>query len=603
MVDEDTVYVTLPDGQTYKSDPASASGLEDYKLSDISFAADTSESNGSDSSAYRLRYADGSIDYYTQQGEILRQTDRYGNAITYYYTEADGLRRLTKIIDTADRAVTLSYNDTATTIRYDNRSITLQKTQVSGVTGKYVLSAYVDEAGRRTTYAYSYDSATFDLLGKTAATNTYANLMEIRYPTDLKTCYAYTTSAKNLADGHMQYGKVSRRWDQYEGVRYNLQKYFYRNEPDGYPLYKSDEIDEFYTYGSNVVNEDGTTVRYIYNFKHLLQSTATVSDDGTEIQRIKYDVNRNVPVYVETSVKTDSSFVKSIDTYSYDIRGNLIKENHPVEPDDLNSGEYATTYTYDSLYNLMLTKTYKQDKDTTITVQYTLSEDRMNSIAEDIFSNGDRLQSTTYDYDSCGNLIESAVRMGENEWAVTRYEYGSEYRYVYPTTVTAVDVEDADGGRHNVTQRYTYDLYTGDVLTSTDGNGYTTSYSYDDLGRVLQETLPDGLKRSYTYDDRRNTVVETDANGNSFVYTYDAFGHLSNVKDKETGAVLTSKEYDNRENVSAETDGNGSRTEYAYDTRNRLISTTVYGSDGRPCPERRLPTTKTTPTPMETPIH
>jgi hypothetical protein len=269
MVDESTVYVTLPDGQTYKADATNASGLEGYKLNDVYFATDTTKSNGTESSDYKIRYADGSIDYYTAKGEILLQPDRYGNAITYYYTVSGSLRQLTKIVDTAGRIVTFEYSDTATYVKYDNQTITLLKTQVSGVAGKYVLSGYIDEAGRQTTYSYSYDTASFDLLGKTAAANTYANLTEIRYPTDLKTCYTYTASAKNLSDGYMQYYKVSRRWDKVEGVEYNLQKYSYSNEPDGYPLYKSDAINELYTYGTNVVNEDGTIVRYIYTIPSI----------------------------------------------------------------------------------------------------------------------------------------------------------------------------------------------------------------------------------------------------------------------------------------------------------------------------------------------
>jgi hypothetical protein len=91
-VDDETVYATLPDGQTYKADSTQLSGLADYKLSDVYFKDDTTISNGTDASAYKLVYANGSADYFTEHGEILMQTDRFGNAITYYWTESDSLR-------------------------------------------------------------------------------------------------------------------------------------------------------------------------------------------------------------------------------------------------------------------------------------------------------------------------------------------------------------------------------------------------------------------------------------------------------------------------------------------------------------------------------
>ena len=70
IVDGDSAWVTLPDGQTYKADPKSVSGLAKYTLSDIRFGADTSVSNGADTCAYKLRYADGHTDYFTKYGDI-----------------------------------------------------------------------------------------------------------------------------------------------------------------------------------------------------------------------------------------------------------------------------------------------------------------------------------------------------------------------------------------------------------------------------------------------------------------------------------------------------------------------------------------------------
>ena len=54
----------------------------------------------------------------------------------------------------------------------------------------------------------------------------------------------------------------------------------------------------------------------------------------------------------------------------------------------------------------------------------------------------------------------------------------------------------AANGLLSITQdTYTYDFATGKPLSKTDGNGHTTGWERDKLGRVTKEILPDGAVR------------------------------------------------------------------------------------------------------------
>jgi hypothetical protein len=104
-----------------------------------------------------------------------------------------------------------------------------------------------------------------------------------------------------------------------------------------------------YTYGSRTVNEDGEMINYWYNYKHQLTLRRGISDGVSTVEETWYDKNKNVPSkIIATRSSGGSSYVLRIDAYIYDYMGNLISENHPVEPEDLESGEYVTSYIYDS---------------------------------------------------------------------------------------------------------------------------------------------------------------------------------------------------------------------------------------------------------------
>lgn len=113
---------------------------------------------------------------------------------------------------------------------------------------------------------------------------------------------------------------------------------------------------------------------------------------------------------------------------------------------------------------------------------------------------------THAEYDQFGNLFKTIDARTDRPEAerITTTEYSATYQYAYPTRTYSA-VPDASGQFASSVALQTsasYDLYTGLVTSSTDVNGLTTSFSYDDLlNRLKQVSRPDGGQTTYTYVD------------------------------------------------------------------------------------------------------
>ncbi|WP_418791474.1 RHS repeat-associated core domain-containing protein [Phosphitispora sp. TUW77] len=589
-VDGENVYVNLPNGQTYKADFTTGTGLADYELTDIVFTKDTTYGNGQDPSAFKLYYANGSSYYFSANGELLVEMDRFRNAIRYYYTSINNLRLLTKVVDSVGRTVDIQYNDTVTVFKSGGRSVRLIKTEIPGQTGKYYLSSFVDAQGRKFSYKYTFPDAAFDQIGdKTAADNLYANLIEISYPTGAKTQYVYEKSKKNLSGGFMEYFKVKERQDVDGDRTYNLLKYQYYNEPDGYPKYKADSIDDLYKYYSRVTDSKNVTTKYMYNAKHQLYKTELRSDRLLDETFTRYHEKYNLPVKdISKTYNAKGDCSEKIDKYEYDHRGNILAENHPDKPEEINSDEHKIFYSYDFAFNLLKSKKFKQDKNTTVEVKYSLSPDKKTIDAQRFYGNGKLLAQSEYTYDGYGNITAQKTEKEPGEWATTRFLYSSKYKGAYLTAVIEDDVEDADGGTKDIKTEYTYDLATGNTLTSVDGKGNISSFSYDNLDRPLQEVYPDKSYASYKYDDLNNILEAANPNGEKLVYNYNGLGDLLKVTDPKTGAILVELQYDDLENPVSQKDGNKNIKYLKYDDLNRIAEVSHADRTGRVLADTRV---------------
>jgi YD repeat-containing protein len=113
----------------------------------------------------------------------------------------------------------------------------------------------------------------------------------------------------------------------------------------------------------------------------------------------------------------------------------------------------------------------------------------------------------------------------------------------------------------NNTNSYNYDSL-GNLSGLTDENLHTTQNAFDLLLEPISKTLPDGmLTETRSYDAAGNvaSMTSSNTNGASVSYTYDDVGRLSTVVDNRrgSGANTTTYTYDPASNLATATYPNG----------------------------------------------
>ncbi len=118
---------------------------------------------------------------------------------------------------------------------------------------------------------------------------------------------------------------------------------------------------------------------------------------------------------------------------------------------------------------------------------------------------------------------------------------------------------------------------------ATDTSGNTTEYEYDEAGNRTKESKDGGaVAKEYTYDNADRSVCggfagqicsATDGNGNTTTYSYNTNGDLLEVAPPAPQGNTT-YEYDDASRMTAVTDPNGDTTTYTYDAYDRIVTTT-----------------------------
>jgi RHS repeat-associated protein len=171
---------------------------------------------------------------------------------------------------------------------------------------------------------------------------------------------------------------------------------------------------------------------------------------------------------------------------------------------------------------------------------------------------------TTAQYDIAGNLTDSTDSFNRT----THYKYDQRNRQ---TLIT-----DAAGG----TTKYTY-YVDNKTKTITDSVDNTTTYLYDIAGRPIIESTAQGDRVS-KYDKVNNRTQSTDRNGRTINYTYD---NLNRTKSEQwvNGNKTFTYTYDNNSNLLS-TQDNSIRYEYTYDRTDLLETVTRTSTNGTTSP-------------------
>ncbi|WP_246259702.1 RHS repeat-associated core domain-containing protein [Oxynema aestuarii] len=376
--------------------------------------------------------------------------------------------------------------------------------------------------------------------GKTAATIDWSLVV---YPDDLPT---YLTDNPRSVTEYNKNGQVKANIDQ----RGNRTEYRYDDAgrlietiyPDDTPDDLSDNPrskSEYNNAGQRVkeIDAQGHATRFVYD--NLGRLVATHFADGTKAETIYDALGRRVAAIDQAENKTE---------YEYDALGRL---TDVVQ--FLNGEEIRTEYGYDESGRLI----WQED------------------------ANNHR---TNYEYDNLGR--RTAVELPDTQRSTTEYDAvgntfsvtdfnGDTITYNYDAQNRLIEKRVGE----TPIASFTY-TPTGQLETITDSRG-VTSYSYDELGRLLSRTDPDGpyltsgASIEYGYDSAGNRTSVTTPTG-TIEYAFEEQNRLKTVTDD---AGVTSYSYDEVGNLIRTELPNGVVETRTYDELSRLESVS-YVKDG-----------------------
>ncbi len=110
------------------------------------------------------------------------------------------------------------------------------------------------------------------------------------------------------------------------------------------------------------------------------------------------------------------------------------------------------------------------------------------------------------------------------------------------------------------------------LASRTDRNGHTTTFEYDLHGNLLRTTVVGTtVETRHTYLENGDRASTTDPNGNTTLYAYDPLGNLAVTRDPLGGETTTT--WNARSLPVERHDALGRITAFTYDTLGRLTST------------------------------
>ena len=225
--------------------------------------------------------------------------------------------------------------------------------------------------------------------------------------------------------------------------------------------------------------------------------------------------------------------------YTYTLTGQVLSESN---------GTDTTTYTYDAL-DRVLTET---DGSNVRTYTYDIGDNRTSFV---LTVGGSQQLNTSYTYDEAERLagvtngsVTAAYGYDANgNRSYVQYNNGLRESYTYNKANLLTSLVNKNSAGSVLSQYdYTYQL-DGNQLSKTDANGKVTSYTYDDLGRLVSESesVSGAVTQTYTYayDDRSNRtgLTATGADAYTTSYTYDLNNRLLT---ESRGGVTTTYTYD-----------------------------------------------------------
>ncbi len=499
---------------------------------------------------YRVECPDNTIESmeYSQKGELVKSINKAGDQTYYNYDLLGNMidkKEFQRSDSTSDyyRHTKSAYDEQGNIL---NTETFLFKTTKGSITGGYDTSA-----GDKISYTYDKDS----------------RITKISGPVGRETINGYDKNSNLITK------KQKIDDDNYLVTRY---KYDVLSRPvEEALLTDTSDLDANYIRNVEFDSEYTSKIKSKTNYTYYLngQIKSQTNANGNTISYV-YDLDKRV------ITKTDA--LKNSISYNYDLDGNLREEK--------NAKGVSTYYEYDSMNRLIRKKTPSAVKDISVT-RYIY--DVMGNLKKQIEPNNyikekdtpelaETMEGMSYTYDSMGRCLTTILpdgsvqeylkydAMGNVVKKVDGLRYngtietspGTSYKY------NALGNMESETNPLGYTKTYEYNVL-GKIIKTIDENGNSTIYVYNPDSTLSKVTYADGASIEYTYNKLGKKTSQKDQRGNGTTYGYNSFGSVKSEKD----AYGNSIEYktDLVGNVVIYKDKRGSLSSVTYDAGNRVV--------------------------------
>jgi RHS repeat-associated protein len=501
---------------------------------------------------------------------LLTMQDPRGGVITNHY---DGQGKVDWQTDQLGRKTTLAYSADGTTITDPKGNITFEQyinnvrvastkgygtAQAATTTFTYDpatmgVATVTDPNGNVT--SYTYDSQGNVLTVKDSlnrqTTNTYDAFNDLLTTTDPKgitTTFTYDNKGNLLSQSRPLNGNTNQVITYHYADGSHPGDVTSMTDPDGKNWTYS-----YDTYGNKTTIIDPLNHITTFTYNNLGWKTSQISPKGNAVG--------GNPAQFTTTFGYDAFGMPTTNT---DPLGHTITKHY--DPDHnlekLTDAKGATTnYTYDAANELTIVtrpdgSTQKTDynPDGSVAKQYdgknqatVYTYDPLGQLS----SQTDPLGHTTgFTYDSSGNRL--SMTDAQNKITSYSYDAANELQSISYSDGVTPDVTnityDANGNRTGMndgtgTSSWTYDQLNR-LISSTNGGGQTIGYSYDLKGQLTGLTYPGNKAVSRRFDDAGRLIFISDWMGNTTNLGYDVNSNLTTETLPAASGVVDSYSFD-----------------------------------------------------------
>ncbi|KWX81034.1 hypothetical protein AMQ84_01365 [Paenibacillus riograndensis] len=581
------IYYHEGNGNVYKlgqnDELSNYTYLMNYKGKDKRFVFEESNNgqftNGQVKSSSYLEYSDLKREYFSRAGDLIGIVDRFGNAITFNYT--DGI--LSSIKDTTGRVVTFTIepkvdgkieiivndgNSEAQRVILKRKKVQANIEYGVGIpalqTDVPVLSSITNQIGEETTFDYENNMSMYSSYGFIFT----SMLRKVNYPYNKSnTNYEYEPALRRLNsyENILEYRMKSRSdftgSKAYQQINYSYIGDYTGNNPNEFPLNLPDDFR--YSTATTVVSSsasNGLTTTNTFDKEGRVLRTETREPGGerkvttnTAFHGLFTQLPTQTTISEYSAQDSDATANHLYSETGYNEWGQVVSQTKPLTGEKYNNPvlkqRYTTTYQYEPKYHLISAVTsYQNESDATpATEQYTYTSEGRPATVTNALG-----EQTIYSYsyrNGTGGISQSTAEKTSNGRVVAKNVtvYGTESRHAYPTEQQQwFNLGQPD--QQVVKTQMSYEMGKGLLKSKTEGNLQTTSYEYDLLGRLKKETHPvrtntNGERYSEVidYNYYNQTSVNFDAvNAGTFVLKVNTIKTVTNLSTHD--AVITNSD-------------------------------------------------------------